>query len=164
MRVALVGPFGFHPNKTMRSRALPLARALASRGHSPKLFMPPWQTPQQAGRSWLEDGVAVEYVRLGPGRLGTAARLARRVLAWRPDIVHAFKPKAYTGLLAWWLWHAQPGLPLVTDSDDWEGRGGWNERAPYSWAQKRFFAWQESWGLRHCDALTVASRTLQSLA
>ncbi|MCA9956945.1 MAG: glycosyltransferase, partial [Anaerolineales bacterium] len=30
--------------------------------------------------------------------------------------------------------------------------------------QKRFFAWQEQWGMRHCHALTVASRALQTLA
>jgi len=50
------------------------------------------------------------------------------------------------------------------DSDDWEGFGGWNDLEPYSWAQKLFFAWQERWGLRHNDALVVASRTLQSIA
>jgi glycosyltransferase involved in cell wall biosynthesis len=50
------------------------------------------------------------------------------------------------------------------DSDDWEGWGGWNEIGDYTWVQKRFFAWQERWGLTHCDALTVASRTLQTLA
>jgi glycosyltransferase involved in cell wall biosynthesis len=50
------------------------------------------------------------------------------------------------------------------DSDDWEGWGGWNEIGDYTWVQKRFFAWQERWGLTHCDALTVASRALQTLA
>jgi glycosyltransferase involved in cell wall biosynthesis len=50
------------------------------------------------------------------------------------------------------------------DTDDWEGWGGWNELAPYSPLQKRFFAWQEQWGMRHCHALTVASRALQTLA
>jgi glycosyltransferase involved in cell wall biosynthesis len=53
---------------------------------------------------------------------------------------------------------------LVVDSDDWEGWGGWNEIGDYTWAQKRFFAWQEGWGLTHCDAVTVASRALQTLA
>ena len=53
---------------------------------------------------------------------------------------------------------------LVMDSDDWEGRGGWNEIENYTWLQKRFFAFQEKWGLLHCDAVTVASRALQTLA
>jgi glycosyltransferase involved in cell wall biosynthesis len=95
-------------------------------------------------------------------------RLVRRVLALRPDAIHCFKPKAYAGLAAWTLWWLQrlglAGARLVVDSDDWEGFGGWNELEPYSWAQKQFFAWQERWGLRHNDALTVASRTLQSIA
>ncbi|MCI0397728.1 MAG: glycosyltransferase family 4 protein [Chloroflexi bacterium] len=165
MRIAMVGPFGFHPNKTMRHRALPLARALVRRGHQVKLFMLPWQTPQEAGREWPEDGVAVRYVSLGGGVPGTAARLARETLAWRPEVVHTFKPKAYSGLVAWWLWRFhRDRLRLVTDTDDWEGWGGWNDRAAYTPLQKRFFAWQERWGLAHCHALTVASRALQTLA
>lgn len=165
MRVAMVGPFGFHPNKTMRSRALPLARALTTLGHHVAMFMPPWQTPEQAGRTWTEEGVTIHYVRLSGGVPATTWRLVRQVLATDPDVVHAFKPKAYSGLVAWWLWtFRRKRAALVTDSDDWEGWGGWNDRAPYSWWQKRFFAWQERWGLRHHHALTVASRTLESLA
>jgi glycosyltransferase involved in cell wall biosynthesis len=52
---------------------------------------------------------------------------------------------------------------LVVDADDWEGAGGWNELHDYTTAQKRFFAWQEWWGLAHNDAVTVASRALQSI-
>jgi glycosyltransferase involved in cell wall biosynthesis len=165
MRIAMVGPFGFHPNKTMRSRALPLARALVARGHAVTLFMPPWQEPDTAGRQWQEDGVDIRYVPLSGGPPATARRLIRETLAWQPDVVHTFKPKAYSGLVAWWLWTFRRGAAaLVTDSDDWEGRGGWNERAPYPWWQKRLFARQEGWGLSHHHALTVASRALESLA
>ncbi|MCA9920362.1 MAG: glycosyltransferase, partial [Anaerolineales bacterium] len=62
-----------------------------------------------------------------------------------------------------WQFHRSK-LRLIIDTDDWEGWGGWNELAPYSPLQKRFFAWQEQWGMRHCHALTVASRALQTLA
>lgn len=165
MRIAMVGPFGFHPNKTMRSRALPLAKALVSRDYTVKLFMAPWQTPEEAGREWQEDGVEITYTELGGGTVGIAQRLLRATMAWKPDVVHTFKPKAYSGLVAWWLWTFHRNrIRLVVDTDDWEGRGGWNDLAPYSPLQKRFFAWQERWGLNHNHALTVASRTLQSLA
>jgi glycosyltransferase involved in cell wall biosynthesis len=165
LKIAMVGPFGFHPNKTMRSRALPLARALVARGHTVHILMPPWQTPAEADRSWEEAGVAIRYVSLRGGMAATAVRLVRETLARQPQVVHTFKPKAYSGLAAWWLWHfRRHKLHLVTDSDDWEGWGGWNEVAPYPLWQKHFFAWQEKWGLRHCHALTVASRSLQSLA
>jgi glycosyltransferase involved in cell wall biosynthesis len=164
VRIALVGPFGFHPNKTMRSRARPLAQALAGRGHTARLFMPPWQTPAEADKEWEEDGVSFRYTRLGGGYLAIAQRMAREVIGWQPDVVHSFKPKAYSGLVAWWLWRFRRQIRLVTDCDDWEGWGGWNDIAPYSPLQKRFFAWQERWGMAHCHALTVASRTLESLA
>ena len=165
MRIAFVGPFGFHPNKTMRSRAMGLARPLAARGHTIQLFMPPWQTPAEADKQWTEDGVSIRYTPLSGGTLGITRHLLRELLDWRPDVVHCFKPKAYSGLAAWWLWRFQRRrLRLIVDSDDWEGWGGWNDLAPYSPTQKRFFAWQERWGMTHCHALTVASRALETLA
>lgn len=161
----MVGPFGFHPKKTMHSRALSLARELVALGHEVAMFMPPWHTPDEADRRWQEDGVSVRYVPLGGGVLGITARLLREMLAWQPDVVHCFKPKAYSGLVAWWLWHFhRRRIRLVVDTDDWEGWGGWNDLDPYSPLQKRFFAWQEQWGMRHCHVLTVASRALQSIA
>ncbi len=173
MRVVMIGPFGLRPKTTMSVRALPLAKALAARGYQVTLLLPPWSYPQHSGQKWTEDDVAVENILLPPGvpllrHLLIAGRLVRRAIALHPDVVHCFKPKAYAGLVAWGLWWLQRlGLTrvrLVVDSDDWEGFGGWNDLEPYSGAQKRFFAWQERWGLRHNDALTVASRTLQSIA
>jgi glycosyltransferase involved in cell wall biosynthesis len=168
LRIVMIGPFGLRPRGTMSARALPLAKALARRGHQVVLLMPPWQNPEDAGRRWEEDGVTVENIAL-PARtpllfhLLTALRLARRALSCQPDVVHLFKPKAYSGLVHWLLWRRPRRPRLVVDTDDWEGPGGWNDLAPYSPAQRRFFAWQERWGLTHADAVTVASRTLQSL-
>jgi len=170
MRVVMLGPFGLRPRATMAARALPLARSLVARGHDLTVLLPPWQNPEDSGRCWMESGVAVENIHL-PVRLPflfhllTSLRLARRALALRPDVIHFFKPKAYSGLTHWLLaclpLSHRPGL--VVDTDDWEGPGGWNDLAPYSPIQRRFFAWQERWGLSHADAVTVASRTLESL-
>lgn len=165
MRIAMVGPFGFHPKKTMRARAFRLARALVQRDHRVSILMPPWHTPEKANTSWMEDGVDVRYVALSGGHVAITRRLVSETLALKPDVVHCFKPKAYSGLVAWWLWQFhRRRLRLIVDSDDWEGWGGWNELESYSPLQKRFFAWQERWGMRHCHALTVASRALQTLA
>jgi glycosyltransferase involved in cell wall biosynthesis len=170
VRVVMIGPFGLRPKGTMGGRALPMARALAARGHSVTVILPPWQNPEDAGCSWQEDGVTVENVSLPPRIPGLfhlliALRLACRALALRPDVVHLFKPKAYSGLTHWLLsWLPRTRRPcLVVDTDDWEGHGGWNEIGGYTPAQRRFFAWQERWGLTHAGAVTVASRTLESL-
>ncbi len=161
----MIGPFGFHPNKTMRSRAFKLAQALVSAEHKVLIVMPPWQTPDEADRQWIEQGVELHYVSLSGGIVPTTHRLIQAALAWQPDVVHCFKPKAYSGLAAWWLWHTRRRrLPLVMDSDDWEGWGGWNDRSDYSAVQKHFFAWQEKDGMRHNHALTLASRELQKRA
>jgi len=166
MRIAMVGPFGLGPKQTMRSRALGLARPLVARGHAVRLFMPPWHTPEEAGRTWEEEGgVALRYVALAGGTLGITRRLVRETLDWQPDVVHAFKPKAYSGLVAAWLWQFhRRRVRVVVDTDDWEGWGGWNDREPYSRPQKHFFAWQERHGMTHNHALTVASRALESIA
>lgn len=209
MRIVMLGPFGLHPKSTMLRRALPAARALARRGHAVTLVMPPWHTPAEAGRAWDDAvaGVRVEHVTLGglavpgAGHAIVAARMARRALALDPDVVHAFKPKAYAGLADAFLhaWRRLPGTAsrsrtsaasgtparvnpssasgstlaqagaarrpaLVVDTDDWEGPGGWNDLEPYSPAQRWVFARQERWGLRHADAVTVASRALETLA
>jgi len=156
----------------MAVRALPMARALAARGHAVTMLLPPWANPEDSGLSYEESGVRIENISLPPRtpllfHVRTARRLVTRALALKPDVIHCFKPKAYAGLSAWWIWQLkQLGLSrvrLVVDTDDWEGAGGWNDRERYSWAQRRTFAWQEQWGLRHCDALTVASRALESI-
>ncbi len=163
--ITIIGPFGFHPNKTMRSRALPLARELVKQGHQVHMLMPPWQTPQEADRAWVEDGVQICYVPLKGGILGITRQLVKEALATRPDVIYCFKPKAYSGLAAWWLWYTKrQHIHLLTDTDDWEGWGGWNDIAPYSTIQKYFFAWQEQWGITHCHTLTVASRELEKMA
>lgn len=165
MRIGMVGPFGLHPKQTMRSRALQLAKPLVQRGHDVCLFMPAWHTPAEANKTWLEDGVTLRNVPLKGGTLGITRQLIKEVFAWQPDVVHGFKPKAYSGLVMWWLWQFQrKRLHLVLDTDDWEGWGGWNEREGYTAVQKHFFAWQEKWGLSHCHNLTVASRALETIA
>ncbi len=166
MKIVTVGPFGFQPRMTMRMRALPLAKALARRGHVVTLLLPPWQNPEDAGRCWEDEGVRVENVTLPRGVPGwyqakLTAHLARRVRQLDPDVIHAFKPKAYAGLVHLVLARR---YPVVVDTDDWEGPGGWNALGEYSRALQRFFAWQERWGLTHADGVTVASRALQTLA
>ena len=187
MRIAMIGPFGLRPKGTMSVRALPLARALAERGHAVRMVLPPWDFPQDAGSMKRDAGVEVENIELTasvPGlfHLRITRRLVQRALDFQPDVIHCFKPKAYAGLAAWWLWQlkrlGRVKARLIVDTDDWEGAGGWNDfrnqgsgsadqgvrsRGQYSWAQKKMFAWQEQWGLTHNDGVTVASKALQSI-
>ncbi len=165
MRIVMIGPFGLRPRGTMSVRALPLAQTLVARGHTVTLLLPPWQNPEDAGRVWDEGGVHIENVALPAGVPGwfhwrLAAALARRAAALEPDVIHTFKPKAYAGLAHLAL---RRRFPVVVDTDDWEGYGGWNDLNPYPALLKRFFAWQERWGLTRAAAVTVASRALQTL-
>lgn len=173
MRIAMIVPFGLGPKGTMRMRALPMAQALAARGHGVEMFLAPWSNPEDSGRAEKRGGVKIHNISLLPSvpllrHLIITWQLLFQALRRRPDIVHCFKPKAYSGLVAMGVWFLhKTGLTkarLVMDSDDWEGTGGWNDIEDYTWLQKRVFAFQERWGLAHCHALTVASRALQTLA
>lgn len=172
MRITMIGPFGLQPKGTMSVRALPLARALAQRGHAVRVIVPPWDHPQDAGHTWQDAGVEVENIELPaptPGlfHLRVTHALIKRALDFRPDVIHCFKPKAYAGLSAWVLWQmkrlGRAKARLIVDTDDWEGAGGWNDLSSYAWPQRKLFAWQEKWGLTHNDGVTVASRALESI-
>jgi glycosyltransferase involved in cell wall biosynthesis len=172
MRIAMIGPFGLTPRMTMRARAFQLARQLVARGHQATIVMPPWHTPELAGRTWHEDGVELRYVKLHPASPILSAplvgrRLVSQALALEPDVLHLFKPIGYAGMAARALYCrnklSKRKIPLVVDQDDWEGRGGWSERGQHGFAARTLIAWQERWALQHASAVTVASRELESL-
>jgi len=172
MRIAFVAPFGLRAKGTTRARVLPLAKALAKLDHSIAVFIPPYDSPKDSGKRWTDMGVEVSNVVLPHGsggalwHLDLGWRLWRAVMHWQPEVVHVFKPKGPSGLAGTALRAVRSRARLVVDSDDWEGFGGWNDdpRAGYSPVQRRFFAWQERYGLSHADAWTVTSQCLRKRA
>lgn len=155
----MVGPFALSPKGTLSARALPLAVALQGRGHHVRVIYPPWDNPQEQGHR-LIDGVEMVGVRLSP-LLTLPLRLVTAALEFRPHVAHIFKPKGLSGLAGL---IASRRMPLVVDMDDWEGRGGWNDRLPYPFWQKVLFAWQERYLPPRAAAITVASRHLATLS
>ncbi len=154
----------------MSARALPLARALVTRGHTVTMIMPPWDNPTDAGKRWVDDGVSVINVGLPPHIplvwYGMMTRdLLNEVDRTKPDVVHAFKPKGFSGAVAHMLLMRRRGSSprIIVDTDDWEGADGWNEREAYPWWQQRVFAIQERHLLRNADVITAASRTLEEM-
>ena len=130
-----------------------------------RVVVPPYDQPAAAGKCWIDGGVEVVNVPLprGGAQIGALAlvsSLVRATTDWRPDVVHSFKPKGYSGLAAVWL--ARRGFMVVQDSDDWEQ--GWNDRVGYARGWGRLFAWQEGHGLHDAAAVTVASRWLERFA
>lgn len=163
----MIAPFGVRPKGTLAARMLPLARALHDFGHQVVIVAPAYLNPQDAASTTIIDGVPVEHVRLprfrGPFGIAESAVLLLRAASRRqPDVVHAFKPKGYSGLAALLARALRPRLPLVQDTDDWEGWGGWNDLVLYSRPMKTFFAWQERTLPHRAMAVSVASRTLET--
>lgn len=159
-RICFVAPFGLGQKTTIWARTLPLARVLAAYGWQPTILIPPWDTPADSGRVWSDGGVKLVNVRTTGGVLFTAYRLLYEIYNLTPTIVHIVKPRAYAGLVQWWLWQ-QRGCAtprLVLDADDWEQ--AWTPVNHYPWPLARFLAWQEEWGIRHTDGVTAASRWL----
>lgn len=164
----MLAPFGIRPKGTLSARMLPLAQALVERGHTVTITAPPVHNPQDAGQRIVYAGVPVTHVALptlpgAPGALQWIVALLQQALAIRPDVLHLFKPKGYSGLAALLTRITHPRLPLVVDTDDWEGWGGWNDVLPYPRLAKELFAWQEHDLPRRAQAVTVASRTLEAL-
>jgi glycosyltransferase involved in cell wall biosynthesis len=174
MRIALVAPFGLRAKGTTRARVVPLGRALAAHGHEVTVFVPPYDSPEDSGRTWAEGGITIRHVRVpSPVVPEPLSHLLLSWLLWRsvarymPDVLHVFKPKGPSGLAAAAAWTVRrPPAALVVDSDDWEGPGGWNDdpRTGYSPLQRRFFTWQERYGLSHAHAWTVVSACLRARA
>jgi len=163
LNVVMLGPFAFKPKGTVSVRAFFIARALAKRGHTVTILMPPYDNLADSGRIWEEDGVRLENMAIRRNdtwhRLVVPARMARRATTLDPDVVHLFKPIGYSGLAGVYL-RRFSRRPLVLDTDDWEGTGGWNDVNPYPLLWRKLFDWQERWMARHADAVTVVSRTL----
>ncbi|MBV7330161.1 glycosyltransferase [Chloroflexi bacterium TSY] len=171
MKIVFVAPFGLGQKTTVWARILPLAQALAKNGHCATILIPPWDTPEQAGTTWNEQEVNLINVQLTGGLPLITLRLLRQIRQLNPDIVHVVKPRAYAGLVQWWLWIRrlwtrftnQPHRPeIFLDIDDWEQ--AWNAINDYHPLVAHFLTWQEEWGIRHADAITAASRWLVNQA
>lgn len=168
MNIVFLAPFGIRPKGTVIARMLPLAAALQERGHCVTIIAPPYTNPEDSGLDEVLRGVRLRNVRLGPGGRAFSApvvawRMYRATMAEQPDLVHLFKPKGYGGLASLLLKYLHRKLPLWVDTDDWEGKGGMNERHAYSSLEKRFYAWQERSLLAVADGVTVASRALEDM-
>ncbi len=167
VRLGIAGPFGLKVKGTARARIVPLAVALQRKGFEVKVFLPPWDSPSDSGKVERIWDVEIHHITLPPRiplayHFLIALNLARACFAFKPDLVWAFKPVGYTGLATALL--RSLGIRVVVDADDWEGKGGWSERNPYPLLWRTFIPFQEKWVLTHADAISVASRALQTIA
>lgn len=169
--ISMLAPFGIRPKGTLAVRMLPLAQALVRRGHHVSIVAPPVHNPEDAGTHTLYEGVSVFHTPVPtlPGAAGVTQQIhslwwhAMHAQSRKPDVLHLFKPKGYSGLATLLARYLNPQLPIVVDTDDWEGWGGWNDVLPYPMLAKQFFAWQERDLLCRAHAVTVASHALETL-
>lgn len=164
----MIGPFAWAPKGTVNARAALLGQALVERGHSVTLLIPPYDNPAHAGFRWSQGGVEILNVSLPTwgdsvwARMAVPPTMARQALGLQPDVVHVFKPVGYSGLVGALLRMMSGRLPMVLDSDDWEGWGGWADLKPYPAVLRRLITWQEHSSAQRADAVTVASRALEA--
>ncbi len=157
--IVMAGTFAAWRLGTLQARALPFARELRSHGIRCSIVTVPWDTPIESGVRDAISGVEVFNTSSSSVQSFPLAvtEQCRRILALRPKAVHVFKPKGFGGLAGQIL---SRRLPIVVDSDDWEGDGGWNDVGDYSILQRRLFDWQERSMLRKASAVTAASHLL----
>ena len=161
-----MAPFGRGQKQTVARRLLPLAAALAERGHTVAVLIPAWDCPDEAGRVESWRGVEVIAPPLGPAPHPLAdplllRRLLAAVSAFRPDVVHVSKGLGYAGL-AGAVWLRRAGARVFLDQDDLESGAGWvgGRSWPGRWLVER----QEGYLLRRAHGVSVASRELAERA
>jgi glycosyltransferase involved in cell wall biosynthesis len=168
LRIVMIGPFAWAPKGTVNARAALLGQALVERGHSVTLLIPPYDNPAHAGFRWSQNGVEILNMSLPTwgdsvwARLSVPPAMARQALSLQPKVVHVFKPVGYSGLVVALLRMVAGRLPMVLDSDDWQGRGGWADLQSFPAVLRHFITWQEYWSAQRADAVTVASRVLEA--
>ena len=167
MKIVFLAPFGIRPKGTVAARMIPLAVELQRLGHEIVVVAPPYTNPDDSGMEEIVCGIRLHNVvlpRLRSAALAApllALRLYRAVMQEKPDLVHLFKPKGYSGLAAQLLAMLHPEVPLFIDTDDWEGRGGMNQLQKYSFPERLLFDYQERNLPKLALGVSVASKTLQ---
>lgn len=153
---------------TTTARTIPIAKGLARRGHDVSIILPRFRTPIE---ETVYDGVKLFPVGVHADAglsayVATAIRMIAR--AWRLDIdlLHLSKPQP-NGSVCAIVKKLIGNVPLVIDCDDLEGAGGWADNMPIksfweSVAWSRGVTWLEKTLPLWADAVTVASRTLES--
>jgi glycosyltransferase involved in cell wall biosynthesis len=173
MRVAMVGPFALDPMGTVRVRMVPIAEALrAAGGFEPRIVLPPYDNPLHSGRPMELKGVPIYNIKMSRvpilKYILNSLRLMLNTFSLRPSIVHVFKPKGYSGVVAMILIIMKrlrlTDMPLVIDTDDLEGISGYGSfyrsKRTRSLLMVLFFNLQERFIVRNADGMTVASRGL----
>lgn len=161
MDIVFCGTFAAWRLGTIQARALPLAQELGRQGIRCAVVTTPWDMPSEAGVADALDGVALYNASTAP-RSTLEAPVAileqhRIIRSLSPRAVHVFKPRGFGGFAGMTLWNR---LPVLVDSDDWEGDGGWNRVGSYSLVHRRVFDWQERTMIRQAHGVTAASSLL----
>jgi len=88
MRIALIAPFGLQPKATVSARMVPLAHALARRGHMVRIIIPPWDDPaaQAAGHNG-DTSVATAVSTLEDGRVAGVHTVALQLPCRLPNSI-----------------------------------------------------------------------------
>jgi glycosyltransferase involved in cell wall biosynthesis len=166
MRIAFICGFALEPKGTVRLRTIPLAEELVKLGHEVTIFLTPYDNCLYSGREWDQEGVHVVNATISRHRWrypGAIIELIGAVRAFRPDILHVFKPKGFGGVAAE-IMLKMSKTPVILDCDDWEGWGGWNEVKNYPWIIKQCIDWEERHLIRLAHGVTAASRVLSKRA
>jgi len=159
MRILFLAPFGRCRRSTVDRRLLPLARALATRGHDVGLLIPAWDCPKSVARG-QEGDVQVIVPALGWGGGGVypqlLGRLKREVHAFGPEVLFVSKGLGYAGWVGqWWL---RQGGQVMVDVDDLEP--AWHKASGRNPFLARLLTRQEAALIRDATGAVFASRFL----
>ena len=151
----MVAPFAMEPKGTVQSRMVPIAKLLEKKGFSIDILIPPYDNALYSGKIFeisknikiinlsvkenLHIGFNLKFILFS---IPLIISVIKFVVAEskKYDVVWVFKPKGLSGIAAIFLNLIKKDY--VLDTDDWEGKGGWNDKANYNSFFRMIFEFQ----------------------
>lgn len=176
-KILIIAPFALTPKGTVQSRIVPISKILENKGYKIDILIPPFDNASYSKKIIrLSNNIkiinlsvheTIDDIKLNLKFLINSFFLILSLYKFiirnknNYNLIYVFKPKGLSGLAAQLLILLKKDYYL--DTDDWEGDGGWNDKAIYSSFFKNIFKYQEKFLLKKAKTVTVASRALETI-
>lgn len=175
-KILIVAPFALEPKWTTKVRIIPIWKILLEKWYEVTVLVPPYDN---SSYSWKK--MEIEWIKFIHLKVKEDIHIwfNYNFFSWflwlffelfhfirknknNYDLFYIFKPKGLSWLSASFL--SFFNKEFILDTDDWEWKWWWNDKASYNWILKKIFERQEIKLLNKASKVTVASRALETIS
>lgn len=175
-KILIIAPFALTPKGTVQSRIVPISKILEKKKYKIDILVPPYDNSEFSNKIIhvspnikiinlpVREDIHIRFnLKFAYNSFSLIYSLFKFLITEsnKYNLIWIFKPKGLSGLAAQLLIALRKEYYL--DTDDWEGDGGWNDKAKYNSFFKNIFKYQEKFLLRKAKVVTVASRALETI-